>query len=334
MRLTKKEITELLKNYNIGTLLSYKKTRTGVANHNWIIKTTDGKFVLRGVSKFKKLKEIKFELEYLDYFYKNGFPYQIPQPVINNKSKFITKFKNNYFWIYSYIDGKLIERFGKTELKEVAKLMAKYHDILEKSNLDNSKGRGVPFNKIAILKELKQFKAKCSKKIKKQKKDKIFLSEVDDLIKILENLNPTLYLKLKHYPIHRDINPENIIFKNKKAIGLIDFDNVSFINEPLVKDISILLMYSCREIRNKSKLNLKLSKFFIIEYQKHRELSFDEIKLIPDLITAGAIEDFSYAFWLLENDPERAKLKWLKQYSKLAKWVIENKKVIIKFLSK
>jgi len=334
MQLTKKEIIELLRRYDLGTFLSYKKAKMGVANHNWIIRTTTGKFVLRCVSRFKKLKEIKFELKYLNFFRKSHFQYKIPKPLKNNISRYITKFRGGYFWVYPFIEGKIILRFGRSELKELAKVMAEYHSILEKSKLDNSRHQNIPFNRIAILKELKQFKNLCSKKKKKEKKDKIYLLEVDELIGILESLDPTIYLKLKAYPIHRDINPENIVFKKKKVIGLIDFDNVSFMDEPLVKDIAILLMYSCRTLTNESKLNLKLSKFFIKEYQKYHKLTLDEIKLIPDLIIAGAIEDFSYVFWLFENDPERVKLKWLKLYSKLAKWITKNKKYIIEFLSK
>ncbi len=302
-------------------------------NHNWLVKTTAGKFVLREVSDFKKLKDIRFEIKYLNYFHKKNFPYEIPRPLKNKNSKEVIKFKGSYFWIYPFIDGKLVKKFGKKELKEVARLMADYHKILENSKLNNHKGNSAPFNKDEILEELMQYKLKCSEEIKKGRICEIFLKEAADLINILNSLNTDGYLKLKQYPIHRDINPENILFKDNRVVGLIDFDNVSFINEPLVKDIVIFLMYSCRMKKDKTKLDLNLSKFFIREYRKYHNLTKREIELIPYLGAAGSIEDFSYAFWLLQNDPERAKLKWLKQYAAMAKWFFKNKEQIVRILS-
>ena len=46
----------------------------------------------------------------------------------------------------------------------------------------------------------------------------------EKLIPLLKGLNVKEYSKLKKYPLHRDINPENTLWKNKKLVGIIDFD--------------------------------------------------------------------------------------------------------------
>ena len=79
---------------------------------------------------------------------------------------------------------------------------------------------------------------------------------------------------------------------------------------------------------------MKLASFFLREYRKHHRLSDEEIAFIPDIITAGAIEDFSYAYWMLINDPKRAKLYRLRLYSQVARWHHKNKIEIIKKLTK
>ncbi len=328
MRLTKKEIIGLLNNYSIRDFISHKKMLAGVANHNWIIQTKRGKFILRGVSAWKKPKDIMFEFEYMNYF-RQKFSYQIPKPLENNNHNFITKYKNRLFWLYPLIDGNTIKVFSKNELHEIAKLMAEYHQILIKSNLDNGQKVTKPCNS-NVLKELIKHRKIAS--LKKQKNDMIYLSEVDDLIKIYKQIYSKEYFDLKAYPLHRDINPENVIFKNGKAVGLIDFDNVSFYKEPLIKDIVILLMYSCRNKRDRKKLNLESARFFLKEYQKYRKLSINEIGLIPNLATSNAIEDFSYVQWLFNNDKRRAKLYRLKLYANIAKWFWNNKELIVKAL--
>lgn len=329
MTLTKIEVVKLLNNYPIGDFISHKKTMAGVANHNWIIQTTKGKFVLRCVPEWKKIKNLNFEFEYINHF-KKKFSYQIPKPMKNNDQEFITKYKNRLFWLYPLIEGITIKVFSKTELHEVARLMAEYHRILVKSGLDNKKKITKPSNPL-VIKELTGYRKRAS--LKKLKNDVLYLSEVDDLIKIYSQIHSKEYFALKAYPLHRDINPENIIFKNGKAVGLIDFDNVSFYKEPLIKDIVILLMYSCRNKRDRKKLNLESARFFLKEYQKYRKLSINEIRLIPDLATSNAIEDFSYVQWLFENDRKRAKLYRLRLYANIAKWFWNNKKIIIKALS-
>jgi Ser/Thr protein kinase RdoA (MazF antagonist) len=79
-------------------------------------------------------------------------------------------------------------------------------------------------------------------------------------------------------------------------------------------------------------LNVKKAKLFLKEYMKFRKLSKKEIEILPDIITAVCIEDFAYAYWLLINDPLRAKFYRLKKYSRAAQWYYKNRNNLIKEL--
>lgn len=324
----KQKLKEVLSSWDIGEVLSFKKAKKGVVNTNWIVKTKKGKYVLRKITE-KKISELIFELNYLNYLKNNNFPYQIPAPIKNKEGDFFTQKSNSFFWVYRFIEGRDIRRFGYPELKECAKMMAIYHKIIEKSNLNNKKGLGDIFNRKPILNELEGFYSHISKKPEKDKKEKIFLKEASFLIPLLKSLDGKDYFKIPKYPLHRDINPENTLWKNKKLVGVIDFENVSSQNDTIIKDISGMLQYSCRDKIHKHKLDLKLAKFFIKEYRKYHQLSAKEIEFIPDIVTAGAIEDFSYAYWMLLHDKERAKLYRLKLYSRVAQWYNQNKEKII-----
>jgi Ser/Thr protein kinase RdoA (MazF antagonist) len=275
-----------------------------------------------------------FELNFfLTYLKEHGFPYKIPIPIRAKKGEFILRFKGSRFWIYEFIEGRYAKRFGYSELKEIAKMMAIYHKTIESSGLNNKKGIGEVFNRKSVLGELKRFRAQALRKDRLGRKDQIFLKESSILFTLIRSLDGREYSKLPTYPIHRDVNPENTLWKNKKLVGLIDFENVGTMNDTLIKDISIVLQYSCRDRKQKYKLDLKLAAFFLREYRKHHELSNREIAFLPDIITAGAIEDFGYAYWMLVNDPKRAKLYRLKLYSKVAQWHHKNKEEIIKKLT-
>ena len=328
----KREIRELLSNWTIGELVSCRQARKGVVNINWIIKTTQGKYVLRKVAHFTKIENLKFEVDYLTYLKEHDFPYRIPAPTKTRNRKNLLKFKDSYFWLYEYIEGRDIKRFGHSELRECAKMMAIYHKIIESSGLGNKKDSDEVFNRKPVLKELEKFRAQALAKDKQDRKDRIFLKESSILIPLMKSLDGQEYSKFPKYPIHRDVNPENTLWKNKKLVGLVDFENVGTINDTMIKDISVMLQYSCRDRKQKHKLDLKLAKFFLKEYRKYRQLSDKEIEFLPDIITAGSIEDFSYAYWMLINDPKRAKLYRLKLYSKTAQWYHKNKQEIIKKL--
>jgi len=324
----KEKIEDIVSDWDIGKIISYQKAKKGVCNTNWILKTTKGKYILRNLAKFKKRGELKFELNYLNYLKKNNFPYKIPSPIKTKSNKFFIKINKDYFWLYEFIEGKEIKRFSYHELKEIAKMMADYHRIIKKSKLDNKKHYS-PFAKNEILKEILSFRKKITKNKKRGQKESIFLNESKKLIPLLKSLDSKTYSKLAKYPIHRDINPENTLWKNGKLIGIIDFENVSEIKETFIKDISGMLQYSCRDKKSNYKTDLELARFFIKEYKKYHKLSTEEISLIPDIIIAGAIEDFSYSYWMLLNDTERAKLYRLKLYSKVAQWHNKNKEYII-----
>jgi len=330
MQLSKKQIEEILDNWDLGKLKSYKKAEKGLVNHNWIIKTNKGKYVLRGVIFFRELKDIKFEIKYLDYLKNKKFPYEVPAPVKTKNKRLFLRIGKNYFWVYKFIEGKTVKKFNKSHLKQIAKMMANYHKIIEKSKLNNKKGKGYPFSREIILEEIDKFKKKINNKSKKSKEDLIFLKESAKLVPLFKSLNGKGYGKLKKYPLHRDMSPDNLVWKNGKLSGIIDFETVSEINVPIINDLIIVIQYGCG--REDFKIDLSSIKFFLKEYKKHHSLNENEIKFVPDILTAGAIDDFHYQYWLFVHDSSRAKLRWLKMGSKKAEWSSKNRDKIISIL--
>jgi Ser/Thr protein kinase RdoA (MazF antagonist) len=131
--------------------------------------------------------------------------------------------------------------------------------------------------------------------------------------------------------LHRDINPENLIWNNERLVGLVDWENVGSYREPFVKDIAVTFQHSFRNRGHH--LDLNRAKHFLLEYSKTRPLSYSEIMLIPDLMVSGFIEDFVYAYWMIRNDPDRARVHRLKLYSRAAQWNSKNRHTMIQALS-
>src|SRR5205823_6160071 len=95
-----------------------------------------------------------------------------------------------------------------------------------------------------------------------------------------------------------------------------------------------------KKIVRKTKANPKENAFlaefasrFLQACKEYHPLSNKEVVLIPDLITAGFAEDFVFAFWMIRNDPKRAKQSeeedcGLTMYSRAAQWSHSNRERI------
>ncbi|MDD4353013.1 MAG: phosphotransferase [Candidatus Nanoarchaeia archaeon] len=329
MTLKNSEIKEICSNYNIGDIIKFKKFGQGVVNNNWLIITNKGKFVLRAVNEEKSINNIKSEFKYLNYLLKKGFNYKIPYQLIS-KTNLLYQIKGNQlFWIYQFIEGTIVKNsFSEKQLKEIAIMLSNLHLIIEKSDLKNIMNNK-NFNIKGVINEsLEQINESLKEK---NEFSKYYYLNAKKLMDIVKNLK---YPKLETYPIHRDINPENVVFKKNKLIGVIDFDNVSFFNEPLAKDIATLFSFYCFNKNDKNKLDLNLAKIFIKEYSKIRKLTQTEIKAIPALAIMGCLEDFNYEYWLFKNEPSKTNFEKLKLRFETALWFYANNETIVQELIK
>ena len=218
----------------------------------------------------------------------------------------------------------MIENLDRSHLVQIGKMMANYHRIVEESSLANRVPVSDVFSRGYVLKEMGVFRTEILRRTKRNTRDAIFLVESTKLITLLQCLDDSPYPRLMRYHIHRDIIPENLIWSRGKLVGLVDFENVSRTREPLVKDVAVTLQFACRDKESRMGLDLDRARGFLRAYTRQHLLSMKELRLVPDLLVSGLIEDFEYAYWMLRNDPARASLGRLKRYSGAARCVFAN----------
>ncbi len=252
----------------------------------------------------------------------------MPSAVPTREGKLFIKVRGRYCWLYRFIEGTAVERLNDSHFEELARMMGIYHLLVERSGLDNRKPTVDLFGRALILKEIEGYRSELLKKPRLNRRDATFMEESAKLIPVLRSMDESRYSKLQRYPIHRDIIPENLIWKKNKLIGLIDFGHVSGTNEPTVKDIAVTLQFTCKDKKLQHQLDLKLVKRFLRSYEKWHSVPDEEVELIPDLIASGFIEDFVWAYWMLKNDPERASPYGLKLCSTAAQWSYSNREKI------
>ena len=206
-------------------------------------------------------------------------PYRVPSAIPTRNGSLFVTVQDHYYWLYKFLEGRVVERLNRSHLAQLAQMMTRYHALIEKSNLHNGK-------------------------------------PASDL-----------------YPIHSDLISENLLWKQGKLAGVIDFEHVSETNDPIVKDLAVTMQYCCRDNKVKNRLDIDSASRFLQACREYHPLSNKEVVLIPDLITAGFAEDFVFAFWMIRNDPKRAKQSeeedcGLTMYSRAAQWSHSNRERI------
>lgn len=296
----------------------------GNVNKNWLIETERKKFVLKELEKTKNGEELQFEISYLNYFHQKKFPYRIPGPVRTINGESYIDHRGTIYWVYNFIEGKITTIMDDTKIKEIAKMVALYHELLESSPYSYGKKDIQRYN-TWILQELREYRRDLETHDYLNSSDKILESYGKRLEEILITLNKEKCCNLKTYAIHRDLRSENLLWNNNKLIGIIDFENVPGYQEPFVKDLSVIISNICKNKEKPEKSNIQKVRTLLETYRRLRPNRDEELGLVTKFMINGLIEDFNFAYWQTRNDSLRSNISKLLLLAKAAIWHFENR---------
>ena len=272
-KLDKRDIEEILSNYSIGKLKSFKGIQEGIENTNYYLSVKEKKYILTIYEKRVNPEDLPFFSELMSGL--NNKKYKCPVPIINNRNTTISDYKGKKLMIVSFLEGKSKQVLTPNDCKQVGIEVARMHEITKdfkikrNNNLSITSWRNL-FNSI---------KNQCAK----IDKDLPNLIEAN-LIDVEKNWPKNLPNGI----IHADLFSDNIFFKNEKFSGIIDFyfscnDFYSF-------EIAICFNALCFD-GQKSNLsfNVTKAKNFIDGYSKIRKLSEEEKESIKVLSQGAAL---------------------------------------------
>ena len=269
----KKDIEEILSNYSIGKLKSFKGIKEGIENTNYYLLVEKKKYILTIYEKRVNPEDLPFFSELMTGL--NNKDYKCPVPIINNKNKTISNYKEKKLMIVSFLEGKAKQILTPNDCKQVGAEVARMHEITKDFKIKRNNNLSVKswrnlFNSI---------KDQCTK----INKDLPILIETN-LIDVEKNWPTNLPAGI----IHADLFSDNIFFQNEKFSGIIDFyfscnDFYSF-------EIAICFNALCFDGRkNNLSFNVTKAKNFINGYSSIRKLSNEERKGIKVLSQGAAL---------------------------------------------
>jgi homoserine kinase type II len=269
----RKDIEEILLNYSIGKLKSFKGIQEGIENTNYYLLVEEKKYILTIYEKRVNPEDLPFFSELMSGLDNKG--YKCPVPIYNNKNLTISDYKDKKLMIVSFLEGKAKQVLTPNDCKQVGVEVARMHEIT------------------------KDFKIKRNNNLSITSWRDLFNSIKDQCTKINKDLPKLIETNLidveKNWPknlpsgiIHADLFSDNIFFQNDKFSGIIDFyfscnDFYSF-------EIAVCFNALCFD-GQKSNLsfNVTKAKNFIDGYSKIRKLSKEEKESIKVLSQGAAL---------------------------------------------
>jgi len=301
MKLAKKDVEKVCKDYCLGNLKSFKLIKEGLINHNFDVRTEKGIFILRILKKGKGPRQKDNEFKALQFLTKNNYSYKTPIPILNKKNKKISRLKNRNVWVYKKLEGEHIKKCEVRHLRQVAKALAEYHKIIKKlGKIDNPPKWWTNLN--WVLKEFEKMK-----KIKpKNNIDRLMLKNVDYVESLLKK-----YALLKHPKnfllCHCDFNKSNLLWKKDKLVAVLDFDNCSY--RPRIFDIAYAISQFCNK---NSRIDQKKMQVFLQQYQKNTQLTKTEINQIFPMILRHQAMIFEWFYNGIQKNKQNTHnyMKW------------------------
>jgi len=253
--LKKKNFQEILLQYSLGEYLSSKHIWWAFGNTVYILRTTQGKYVLK-VFENSDPEFIKYQIKIINFCAKKNLP--VVEIVKTNQNQNLLVYHNHRIQIQKYIKGTYPKKMNQKTIKDIAQKQALMNKNLLELKLKN-KHTWEPdhqFKKINFSnKKFQNFNAP---------------EEDYQLTKDLKKINKH---KLRKGVIHGDFNQSNLLIYQSKLKAILDWDDVH--EDYLIQELAVFIAHSF--VGEKIDLNIKI---YLKEYQKILKLNFEEQKAL------------------------------------------------------
>lgn len=269
----------LEKEYGINDISSIERFESGIENSNFHIISQNQQYVLK-IYEELPLSARVFEVAFLKECENKGLPVQ--KVFITTKGEDFGNYKGKPCILLDYLEGEIIEK-----VKLNPELMADVGRVLGEFDKRTRDFKYPNANREHFW-DAKQFLINEKFLVHVKGIDKGLLR---DVIKEYRKIQPKIK-KLRTGIIHNDFNQNNVLVKNNKVSGIIDFGDA--IDTILVADVVIPIAMQCFL----SKEPMKLAKALFESYLTIFPLTQEEKEVIYPLVRARFATGVLYCSWM------------------------------------
>lgn len=270
-----KLIQNIIRQYDLGDLISYKKLEEGLVDNKYILFTGKGNFFLRQYPSNKDIDAILWEHSLMSYLHAHGFP--VPALIKTQKDEDIVSANGYNYLLQEFLDGHYVFIFSPEQKANMsqdqlsgifenrcisaASVLAEFHILSKSAEL---KGKKEPYSFQASIDLIKNgFNGVNS--LPKDSRN-YTLSSLDNFFS--RNLPPIRKL----VPVHGDYHHKNVYYKGDNVIGVLDFGLAHPGFE--IRDLVFGLLTFSHDPRKHHELIFPKVEQFITGYLKKNPLTF------------------------------------------------------------
>lgn len=203
----------------------------GYSNLNFLLTTGKGKYLVRVSVNNKKEADLRFEAVIKEQLHSRGIP--VRRIISSIKGElFIKSPLGRVMQAFTYLEGSIPKKYSLEHVRGSGKLLSNFHlasqDFFDLLDVD--------YRNISLTDELKlvlstlksSWISRHTKNLLPRRvisKRGLVMNKIESLCSLLESSSFTF--NTSDF-IHNDYTPHNVIFRNNKAYGVIDFELAGF----------------------------------------------------------------------------------------------------------
>ncbi len=264
------ELTEFLREYDLGPLLSFKGIAEGVENSNFLIETGGGRYILTLYEKRVKKEELPFFLGLMGHLADRGI--NCPLPVKGHDGRALRMLAGRPAAIVTFLEGVSYRRPSATHCAALGSTLAGLHEA--------GKGFGMARANALSVSGWRPLAEQAGTRA-----DDVAPGLTIAIQNELADLETHWPRTLNTGVIHADLFPNNTLFVGDQLSGVIDFYFAA--TDAFAYDLAICLNSWCFE--PDYSFNLTKGRAMIAGYRAGRALNGVEIEALPILCRGAAL---------------------------------------------
>lgn len=278
--LTKLEVTAIVENFQLGSLLSFQGVEEGVENSNFFISTlaksadtnTLDEYVL---TLFESLKEgeLDFFIKLLNHLSKHNLP--VPHPIKNQQGNCLVKVKGKPALLTPRLKGNHPVSPTLEQCQVIGDTLAKIHLATADFPFSRSNKRDIQWMNIAAHRL----------EVCLSNEDNELLKQELKLFRSFKKLG----FKLPQAIVHGDLFRDNTLFMGNTLSGILDFYNACYFN--CCYDLAVTINDWCKAPNGE--LNETTMQALVDSYGQLRNFTQPEKEVWPVMLRFAACR-----FWL------------------------------------
>ena len=202
-------LSAFLTRFDVGTLISAKGIAEGVENSNYLVDTTGGRFILTLYEKRVSADDLPFFMALLDHLADRGLP--VPPAIKDRAGTEIQELEGRPACLIRFLPGVSLSHPTPAQARAAGAAMGAMHKAVADFAPTRTNSMGQP--------TWATLHAQCGRDL-----DHIAPGLYDDLAVAIADLAATWPAAgLDRCAIHADLFPDNVLMRDDRVTGLIDF---------------------------------------------------------------------------------------------------------------